>query len=151
VEPTSGALIAFRHIPEQHHPRNAGRRRRLAERMLYDRMCPGGGWNSGNRLVYGTAGIPRIGPTVWALLALRDYRTRPENRQSLDWLAQVYPQIQGPGSLALAHLCLDSYNRPVPPLGTSLAALNSNNQFLGNTLVAAWAMISLSARPPWLA
>ena len=151
VEPTSCALVALRHIPKGLHPREAGPRRRLAERMLYDRMCPGGGWNSGNRLVYGTAGVPRIGPTVWALLALRDYRDRPENRQSLDWLEQAYPQIQGPGSLALAHLCLELHDRSVPALAPSLAALNSNNQFLGHTLVAAWAAISLRGRPRWLA
>jgi hypothetical protein len=84
-------------------------------------------------------------------LALQDYRDRPENRQSLDWLEQVYPQIQGPGSLALAHLCLELHGRSVPALEPSLAALNSNNQFLGHTLVAAWAVISLSDRPRWLA
>jgi len=151
VEPTSCALIAFGHIPEELHPREAGRHRRLAERMLYDRMCPGGGWNGGNPLVYGTAGIPRIGPTAWALLALQHCRDRTENLRSLDWLEQAYSQIHGPGSLALAHLCLEFYDRPVPPLEPSLAALNSNNQFLGHTLAAAWAAISLSGRPRWLA
>ena len=151
VEPTSCALIALRHIPKELHPRQALRRRRLAEGMLYDRMCPGGGWNSGNPLVYGAAGVPRVGPTAWALLALRDYRDRPQNRQSLDWLEQAYPQIQGPGSLALAHLCLEFHDRSVPALEPSLAALNLNNQFLGHTLVAAWAAISLSGRPRWLA
>ena len=150
VEPTSCALIALRHIPEKMHPREAGRRLRLAERMLYDRMCPGGGWNSGNPLVYGTAGVPRIGPTAWALLALQAYRDRSENCLSLDWLERAYGQIQGPGSLALAHLCLKFHGRSVPALGPSLAVLNSNNQFLGHTLVAAWAAVALSGRPRWL-
>jgi len=150
VEPTAWGIIALRSIPKDLHPREAGQRRRLAELMLYDRMCPGGGWNSGNPLVYGAAGVPRIGPTVWALLALQYYRDRPENRQSLDWLEQAYPQIQGPGSLALAHLCLRIHDRSVPALEPSLAALNSNNQFLGHTLVAAWAAIALSGRPRWL-
>jgi hypothetical protein len=118
--------------------------------MLYDRMCPGGGWNSGNPLVYGTAGIPRIGPTVWALLALQHCRDRAENLRSLDWLDHAYSQIQGPESLALAHLCLEFYDRPVPALEPFLAALNSNNQFLGHTLAAAWATISLGGRPRWL-
>jgi len=150
VEPTAYALIAFRHIPKELHPRDAERRQRLAQRMLYDRMCPEGGWNSGNPLVYGAAGIPRIGPTVWALLALRDYTDRQETRRSLDWLEQAYSQIQGPGSLALAHLCLQCYERRAPALESSLAALNSNNQFLGDTLAAAWAAIALSGRPRWL-
>ena len=151
VEPTSCALIAFHQIPQELHPRGAARRRRLAERMLYDRMCPAGGWNSGNPLVYGAAGVPRIGPTVWALLALQDNRDRAETRDSLDWLERAYAQIQGPGSLALAHLCLQLYNRPAPPLEPSLAALSSNNQFLGDTLVAAWAVMALGGTPSWLA
>ena len=29
--------------------------------MLYDRMCPGGGWNCGNPKVYGVAGEPLVG------------------------------------------------------------------------------------------
>jgi len=150
VEPTAFALIAFRHIPKELHPRNAGGRRRLAERMLYDRMCLTGGWNSGNPLLYGAAGAPRIGPTVWALLALQHCRDRPENLRSLDWLGQSYSQIQGPGSRALAHLCLEFYDRPVPALAPALAALNANNQFLDHTLAAAWAVIALSGRPRWL-
>jgi hypothetical protein len=150
VEPTAWGIIALRGIPKDLHPREAGQRRRLAELMIYDRMCPGGGWNSGNALVYGVAGVPRIGPTAWALLALEDYQDRRENRQSLDWLEQAYGQIQGPGSLALAHLCLKKHDRSVPALEPSLAALNSNNQFLGHTLAAAWAAISLSGQTAWL-
>jgi hypothetical protein len=38
----------------------------------------------------------------------------------------------------------------VPALEPSLAALNSNSQFLGHTLVAAWAAMALSGRPRWL-
>ncbi len=144
VEPTSYALIALRRIPEELHPRAASKRRQLGERMLYDRMCPGGGWNSGNALVYGVAGEPRVGPTAWALLALQDYRDRPENRESLDWLEQVYPRIRGPASLALAHLCLEAYDRPLPALEPALAELCQNNQFFRNVLVTAWAAIALS-------
>jgi len=150
VEPTAWALLAFRSIPEELHPPAAAKRRSLAERMLYDRMCPGGGWNSGNPLVYGAAGVPRIGPTVWALLALQASRSRPENCRSLDWLEQAYPQIPGPASLALAHLCLEIHGRSVSDLESDLTALNSHNQFLGHTLAAAWAAMALSGKPRWL-
>ena len=144
VEPTAHALIALRCIPAELHPPGASKRRRLGERMLYDRMCPGGGWNSGNPLVYGVAGEPRVGPTAWALLALHDYRDRPENRESLDWLERVYPQIRGPASLAVAHLCLEAYERPLPPLEPALSELWANNQFFRNVLVTAWAVMALS-------
>jgi hypothetical protein len=125
--------------------------------MLYDRMCPGGGWNAGNAMVYAVAGIPRVGPTAWALLALLDQRHRPENRKSLDWLAAAFPEIQGPGSLALAHLCLQAHGRVVsgnrksgPVLETSLRTRHAVNQFLMNVAVVAWATIALSGAPDWL-
>lgn len=144
VEPTSYALIALRKIPEELHPRGAARRRRLGEAMLYDRMCPGGGWNCGNPRVYGVAGQPAVGPTAWALLALQDYSSRPENQQSLDWLEQSCPEIRGPGSLVLASLCLETYGRSVPSLLPALESFYGANQFLQNVSVLAWAAIALS-------
>jgi hypothetical protein len=39
--------------------------------MLLDRMCPGGGWNSGNGVAFGVALDPYIDATAIALLALQ--------------------------------------------------------------------------------
>ncbi|MGO8731499.1 MAG: prenyltransferase/squalene oxidase repeat-containing protein [Terriglobia bacterium] len=157
VEPTSYSLILLKNLSRELLPPSSGKRVRLAEAMLYDRMCPGGGWNAGNPLVYGVAGIPRVGPTAWALLALLDQRDRPENRKSLDWLSAAFPRIQGPGSLALAHLCLQAHGRAVrgnrkssPGLEASLRARQAVNQFLMNVPVVAWAAIALSGVPDWL-
>jgi hypothetical protein len=144
VEPTACSLIALRNTPRELHLPRAAERRRLGERMLYDRMCPGGGWNSGNPLVYGVPGEPRVGPSVWALLALQDYRGRAENRASLDWLERVYANIRGPGSLALAHLCLVTYDRPFRPLEPTLRQLYCNNRFFHDVLAVAWSAIALS-------
>ena len=85
VEPTSFALLALERSRSRRscHP-TANRRRELATAMLYDRMCPGGGWNCGNPRVYGVAGEPLVVPTVWALLALRAQSARRENTESLD-------------------------------------------------------------------
>jgi hypothetical protein len=132
--------------------------------MLYDRMCPGGGWNAGNSMVYAVAGIARVGPTAWALLALLDHRHSPENRRSLEWLEAAYPGIQGPGSLALAHLCLQAHTRAAAERRNSnLETRNSLlgleallrryyavNQFLLNVVVVAWATIALRGAPDWL-
>jgi len=150
VEPTAYVLILLRNIPEQLYPAGASKRRQLGERMLYDRACPGGGWNAGNPMVYGVPGEPRIGPTAWALLALRDYENRPENRTSLDWLERNYENITGPGSLALAHLCFRVYGRPAPPLEPKLSGLYGENHFLRNVVVAAWACLALGSIPAWL-
>src|SRR5438876_464221 len=84
VEPTSFALLALEQAPKDLLPAAAARRRQLAESLLRDRMCPGGGWNCGNPRVYGVAGEPLVLPTAWALLALRAHPERPENVMSLE-------------------------------------------------------------------
>jgi hypothetical protein len=144
VEPTAYALILFQRVADQLRPPGAEERVRLAEAMLYDRMCPGGGWNSGNPRVYGIAGEPRVGPTVWALLALRDHGADTRNQISVDWLQAAYPGVRGAASLSLAHLCLKTYGRPVAPLEPALWDLHARNQFLDSLLAFAWAAIALS-------
>ncbi len=146
VEPTAHALLLLRALPAETLPPTAAKRRELAERMLFDRMCPGGGWNSGNPLVYGVSGIPRIGPTVWALLALRDHAERPEVQMSVAVLETAYPTIPGPASLALANLCLTAYGRWTSPLASPLNKLYSRNRFFDNMLTMAWVILALNAR-----
>jgi hypothetical protein len=143
VEPTAQVLLFLRSLPAEMLSAKAAKRRRLAERMLYNRMCPGGGWNSGNPLVYGIAGEPRVGPTAWALLALRDHAERPEVGMSLAWLEGAYGSIQGAPSMALAHRCLAEYGRPLPPLAPALNELYSHNRFFGNVLTTAWAALAI--------
>jgi hypothetical protein len=151
VEPTACALILLHalssakiNIPE------AEKRRALAEAMLYDRMCPGGGWNSGNSEVYGVAGEPLIGPTVWALLALQGYRDRSENQMGLKWLLSRRETIQGPGSLALAHICFRAYGCDVPSMVPALREAYARNQFMDNVLVAAMCAVALDSPASWL-
>lgn len=144
VEPTAHALLLLRSLPREMLPPQAAKRRQLAEQMLYDRMCPGGGWNSGNPLIYGVAGVPRIGPTAWALLALRDHSERAEMQMSLKWLESAYGAIQGAASLALAHRCLAAYGRHVPPLDPALDELYSHNHFFENVLTTAWVILALN-------
>jgi hypothetical protein len=150
VEPTSFALLALRQCREDLLPPAAMRRRKLAEGMLYDRMCPGGGWNCGNPRVYGVAGEPLVVPTAWALLALRDHPERPENRMSLAWLENNIRNIYGAGSLALARICLEAYARGWPASAPALHDFYRENEFLQNIQVTAWACLASSARRHWL-
>jgi hypothetical protein len=150
AEPTAIALLALNALPSNQLPKIAATRRDLGARMLYDRMCPGGGWNSGNPLIYGVAGIPRIGPTCWALLALRENIQRPENQQSLRWLRGEYENIRGPISLALAHICLRAYGQPLPPLEPALRSLYAANNFLHSVHALAWTAIALRGANGWL-
>jgi len=144
VEPTAHALLFLRSLPPPMFSPQAEKRRQLAERMLFDRMCPGGGWNSGNPLIYGVPGVPRIGPTAWALLALRNHSERAEIQMSLGWLESVYGAINGATSLALAHRCLAAYGRCVSPLASAIGELYSHNRFFENVLTHAWVALALN-------
>jgi hypothetical protein len=150
VEPSSFALLALEQAPKDSLPSIATRRRELAESMIRDRMCPGGGWNCGNPRVYGVAGEPLVIPTVWALLALRGPTARPENVMSLDWLERNVPKIQSPASLALSRICFDTYGRTWPAGAPELSALHAENQFLDSIQVTAWACLASGPRPSWL-
>jgi Prenyltransferase and squalene oxidase repeat len=141
VEPTAFALLALERAESPELARKAKQRRSLATSLLFDRMCPGGGWNAGNPVVYGAAGEPGVVPTVWSLLALRNLPTRSETTQSLEWLRRTAANIQSPGSLALTQICLRTYGQS--QAGTApLSDVLKRSEFLDNTLVAAWAVLA---------
>lgn len=150
VEPTSYALILLHNLPAGVRSRRLARRRQLAEAMLYDRICPGGGWNSGNPVIYGVPGEPQVGPTVWALVALREHGERQENQLSLAWLERSFEEIQSPASLALAGLCLRVYGRPTAALEPALRQGWQGNGWLATVPVVAWMALALRGVPRWL-
>jgi hypothetical protein len=149
VEPTCYALIVL-HAAAAASPSNLPRRRQLAEAMLYDRMCPGGGWNCGNPLVYGVAGQPQVGPTVWALIALHQNSDRRENRESLDWLENIQDTIVSPESLALAHIGLGLYGRKNSALAERLQSSHESDTIPSSVQATAWAALAFSENPVWL-
>src|SRR5215471_475270 len=61
----SGALQSGKHRIE------------VGVQMLFDRACPGGGWNAGNGIVYGRAMSPHPDDTAIALLALVRHQNEP--------------------------------------------------------------------------
>lgn len=150
VEPTCYALIVHRSSPGVASIANLDRRLKLAEAMLWNRMCPGGGWNSGNPRMYGVAGQPQVGPTVWALIALREHSMRPENRQSLDWLENEQRTIQSPESMALAHIGLGLYGRSNALLTERLRTNKESGTSPWTVPAIAWAALAFSEAGRWL-
>ena len=143
VEPTAHALLLLRAVPARTLPSGAAKRRELAERMLFDRMCPGGGWNSGNPLVYGVAGVPRTGPTAWALMALQDHAGRAEVEQSLNVLEEGFPDIKGAASLALAHRALVTCGRRSASYPSAAGRLDAHEHYFSeNFLTIAWIILA---------
>ena len=65
VVPTSMALIALERAKRQGLIRGSElqKRLRLGVEMLLDRVCPGGGWNAGNAVVYGVPLRPHVDAT----------------------------------------------------------------------------------------
>lgn len=151
VEPTSYAILFLRASPPEMLSAAAKRRVQIGEAMLRDRMCPGGGWDCGNPMIYGVPGDPLVIPTVWALLALRGESERTENVLSLDWLEKNLESIQGPGSLALARICIEAYGHKWPASAPRLRDVYGKNEFLHNIPVIAWACLASATGKHWLA
>jgi hypothetical protein len=150
VEPTSYAVIVLRSLPEKTLLPKTSARLKVAEEMLYDRMCPGGGWNCGNPMVYGVAGEPQVGPTVWALLALRDNPARSEIQKSLDWLEKNLSNMESPASCALSNIALRTFGRKTSRVADSLPRLYAQKDIPWSIPETAWAAFSVSPKQQWL-
>lgn len=150
VEPTAYVMIMLQNLQREVRPPQAARRMQLAKQMLYDRACRGGGWNAGNPLVYGVAGVPRIGPTAWALLALRQHPQHSAVLEGLGWLEAQYQNPRSPASLALTQLCLKVFSRATKPIEGALYDFYRGSEFLQSIPVVAWASLALGGLPRWL-
>src|ERR1022692_3659310 len=80
VIPTAFALIALAQARQRGYNRTSQLDERvdLGTSMLLDRMCPGGGWNSGNGIAFGVPIAPHLDATSLVLLALK--RTRAPSK-----------------------------------------------------------------------
>ena len=150
VEPTAFALLALENQPAAESAGLAEKRRKLGTALLYDRMCPGGGWNCGNPEVYGIAGEPLVIPTTWALLALRGHGERRENVESLAWMEGNFEKIQGPGSYALARVCLAACGRTGRADAGGMSDRHAKNESLRSVQVAAWMILAATEPRKWL-
>jgi len=148
VEPTSYAIIALRKGTKSPPPK-LNQRLHMAKSMLYDRMCPAGGWNCGNPMVYGVAGEPQVGPTVWALLALQEDFAKPKIQESLNWLEHNAAGLQSPGSLALTHIALHLAGRTYAAAKLLPRIYDEKNEVLWNVPVAAWSALT-ATKHNWL-
>lgn len=123
VFPTAYSLLALKqaHGISQRHPVQLRIRRGVE--MLYDRMCPEGGWNAGNGVVYGSPLAPHLDATAVALLALVGEPLTAPIAASLAWLAQHSETCFAPWSLGWIVLALDAYGRSTELLNDRLSSL----------------------------
>jgi hypothetical protein len=150
VEPTSYALLVLRRLAPYGASNALRNRLRVAESMLFDRMCPGGGWNCGNPMVYGAPGEAQIGPTVWALLALRGMTEREEIGKSLEWIEKNWQSVSSPVSLALAQICLRCYGHSTAAVHAALSDAYSSGDTIWSVPAVAWSVLAMSPSQNWL-
>lgn len=149
VEPSSFAILALQECPVEWRPATASQRCELAVGLLYDRMCPDGGWNCGNPRVYGVDGEPLVLPTAWALLALHDQPAHDRKSKSMAWLQKSVATIHGPASLAIARITLEAYGLKLPETTQKLRNLFDAREFLRTTEVVSWTCLALSPKRCW--
>lgn len=149
VEPTAFALMALRDASQRQLPENAAERRASAIALLYDRMCPGGGWNCGNPRVYGVDGEALVLSTCWALLALRDAPEKPGRPLSLGWLQKAFTKIQSAASLAVARMTLENYGIGPPQAKRNLQDWSAQDLTEEGTHVLAWVCMALDPARRW--
>jgi hypothetical protein len=145
VEPTAYALIALKRLNTDLDGA-ADAHIREAERLLYDRMCSGGGWNHGNSNAYGVAIPPYPETTALALIALQDREAEAPNRASLRRLAAMLAEVESGLSLGWAILCFSLRGQDVTVWQQRLARCYTRSGFLGETRVVALALLALSER-----
>jgi hypothetical protein len=129
LEPTALTILALACAGEGGHPRVSE-----GVRLLYDRALPHGGWNYGNRSVFGRELRPQPGPTGLALAALASVpgaRFVPSVDQAIGYLARTLPNIHAPVSLGWGVLGLRAWDRcpqdAAAWLGRSFALHGTNN------------------------
>jgi len=149
VEPTAFALMALQEAVPQQLPKNVVERRNLAVSLLYDRMCPGGGWNCGNPRVYGVDGDALVLATCWALLALRDAPEKAGRALSIEWLRKEFANTQSAGSLAVARMALQNYGIEPPQAERNLQDWTAEDLAEQGTHVLAWVCMALDPARHW--
>ena len=127
VVPTAMSIIALEKV------RQAGivaayainERIKMGIAMLLDRMCPGGGWNSGNGIAFGVALDPYIDATAIAVLALQQYQHEAVIA-SLSRLISGLAECPSPYSIAWGILALTLHRHRInqgDPLRVALGRL----------------------------
>jgi len=143
VIPTAFSIIAIKQFTACGRSEISERRIRLGVGMLLDRVCLGGGWNSGNSVVYGVPLPAHVEATAIALLALQDEERTPVIQASLGWLKQRSSSIESVESLAWCILSLFVYKEPVEQLKAKLATLVGDGRGIRDNATLATAILAL--------
>jgi len=144
VEPTAYSLLALKRLGSYLPSTRARTRIEQGERLIYDRMCPGGGWNYGNTRTLGESLAPYADTTALALIAIHDRAARDRVEESLHVLERLKRDARRGLAVGWAALCFDLYGMPSTTWQTRLREQYSDTRFLGKTKPLALAVLALS-------
>ena len=111
--------------------------------MLLDRACVGGGWNSGNSVVYGVPLPPHVEATAVALLALQDEPRSEITQASLGCLQSRADEVDAVSSLSWSILTLFVYQRRIEELKRRLGAIIVDGSTIRDNATVAAALLAL--------
>lgn len=147
VEPTAIQLLALKAAGLQSHQRS-----REAVRLLRDRAVPSGGWNCGNRVVFGTPLRAHVQPTGLALAALVGQTSaEAEVCQAIGYLRKVLSPSTTTASLSFALIGLAGHGQRPRGADAWLAAAcgRSLRDGAGPYALALAALAALGPDCPW--
>lgn len=142
VEPTTYCVLALKRARLAGLSVDASR---IAdgERLLFDRVGIGGGWNYGNSNMLGQELPSHVPTTALGLLALQDQPDHEAVRRSLAYLERDALSERSSLALGLSRLALRVHGRPVEPVERALRAQLETTRAVGNLHAAALALYAL--------
>lgn len=143
VIPTAFSVVGLKQFTVCNRTNASEERIRIGVEMLLDRACAGGGWNSGNSVVYGAPLRPHVEATAIALLALQDEERNEVIYEALEWLKRAARGVGSISSLAWSILSLFVYQERIEPLKTRLAAMVGDGREVQNNATLATAILAL--------
>ena len=143
VEPTAWCLLLLKKLRSQSPSLEAAERIRVGEQFLFDRVCHDGGWNYGNKEVYGTKLWPYVPTTAVALLAMQDHRNHSVVTRSLEQLQKDVASERSVVAIALTIICLRAYGVATNVLEQAVIELSAQAD-PGNLLGTAMMLYALT-------
>jgi hypothetical protein len=143
VEPTAWCMLALKRWPGDATATRA--RLDVAERVLRDRACAGGGWNFGNGIVYGNALPAHVPPTAIGVLAMQDRASDPLVTAAVRHLERHALAEGSMTALALSALALMAIGRPTDRIMSALIARSEAADVTSNAATLGMAACALDA------
>jgi hypothetical protein len=144
VEPTGWCLLALKKSAGGRA--DAQQRIDVAERMLRDRCCTAGGWNSGTAMVLGQGLNPYVPTTALGLMALHNLPQDPVVVRSLAALNQLRLTERSAMALSLGLIALALFGADTGDVEAALVEQWHRTSFLGNTHLTSMALYSLTQK-----